>query len=83
MYRLPGYCGKGIPVPRVLCHSLTEVTEVPDKGTCTGIQHKFQKFRVRVTELTDVPGIVARASITHICNKNDVPVPQEFVAMGC
>ena len=43
---LPGYCNKGIPVPRVLCHSLTEVTEVPGKGM--GILQNVQKFRVRV-----------------------------------
>ena len=43
---LPGYCNKRIPVPRVLCHRLTEVTEVPGKGM--GILQNFQKFRVRV-----------------------------------
>ena len=43
---LPGYCNKDIPVPRVLCHSLTEVTEVP--GKCMGILHNLQTFRVRV-----------------------------------
>ena len=43
---LPGYCNKGIPVPRVLCDSLTEVTEVPGKGM--GILQTLQKFRVRV-----------------------------------
>ena len=43
---LPGYCNKGKPVPRVLCHNLTEVTEVPGKGM--GIFENFQKFRVRV-----------------------------------
>ena len=40
---LPGYCNKGIPLPRVLCHSLTEV---PGKGM--GILQNLQKFRVRV-----------------------------------
>ena len=25
------YCDNGIPVPRVLCHSLTEVTQVPGR----------------------------------------------------
>ena len=43
---LPGYCNKGILVPRVLCHSLTEVPEVPAKGM--GILQNLQKFRVRV-----------------------------------
>ena len=43
---LPGYCNKGIPVPRVLCHNLTEVTKVPGKGM--GILQHLQKFRVRV-----------------------------------
>ena len=43
---LPGYCNKGMPVPRVLCHSLTEVTEVPGKGM--GILQTLHKFRVRV-----------------------------------
>ena len=32
IHGLPGYCNKGMPVLRVLCHSLTEVTEVPGKG---------------------------------------------------
>ena len=27
--RYPRYCDKGIPVPRVLCHSLTKLTDVP------------------------------------------------------
>ena len=44
--RLPGYCDKGVPVPRVLCHSLAEVTGVPGKGT--GILQNLPKFRVRV-----------------------------------
>ena len=43
---LPGYCNKGIPVPRVLCDSLTEVTEVTGKSM--GILQNLQKFRVRV-----------------------------------
>ena len=42
----PGYCDKGMHIPRVLCHSLTEVTEVPGKGM--GILQNLQKFRVRV-----------------------------------
>ena len=41
-----GYCNRGLPVPRVLCHSLTELTEVPGKGM--EIVQNFQKFRVRV-----------------------------------
>ena len=59
---LPGYCNEGIPVPRVLCHSLTEVSEFPGKGM--RILQNFQKFRVRVrclTELPEFPGIVAQA----------------------
>ena len=43
---LTGYCNKVIPVPWVLCLSLTEVTEVPVKGM--GIIQNLQKFRVRV-----------------------------------
>ena len=63
---LPGYCNKGIPVPRVLCHDLTEVTEVPGKGmgiysTCRSSGHGYGS----VTELTEVPGFVARAYRTH------------------
>ena len=55
---LPGYCNKGIPVPRVLCHSLTEVAEVPSKrghgdltelseipGTGTEVLQNFRKFK--------------------------------------
>ena len=37
---------KGIPLPWVLCHSLTEVTEVPGKGM--GILQILHKFRVRI-----------------------------------
>ena len=68
---LPGYCNEGIPVPRVLCHSLTGVTEFPGKGV--RILQNFQKFQVlwhSRTELTEVssgqktcctrtPGLVA------------------------
>ena len=55
---LSGYYNKGIPVPRVLCHGLTEVTEVPGKGigilqnlqkspsTGTEVLQNFQKFRI-------------------------------------
>ena len=43
---LRGYCYKGIPGPRVLCHSLTQVTEVAGKGM--GVLQKLKKFRVRV-----------------------------------
>ena len=42
---LSGSCSKGIPVRRVLCHSLIEATEVPDKGM--RISQNLQKFRVR------------------------------------
>ena len=74
---LPGYCDKGIPVPRVFF--------VP-------VLQKSQKFRVRVwvsyrtyrnsgcgTEVlqnSEVPGIVARAYRTHVRYKNDIPVPR-------
>ena len=74
VYPYPGYC---------LCHSLTEVTEVPGEGM--GILQNLQKFRVRygiVTELTEVPGFVARAFRTHIRYKNDVPVPWVFVELA-
>ena len=50
-----------------------------------GILQKLHKFRVRygsVTELTEVPGIVARAYRTHIRYKNDIPVPRVFVALA-
>ena len=63
---LHGYCNKGIPVPRVLCHSLTEVTEVMGKGM--GILQNFRSSGYgygSVIELTEVPGIVARAYRTH------------------
>ena len=45
-YRAPRYCNKAIPVPRVLCHNLTGVTEVPGEGM--GIFQNFHKFRVRL-----------------------------------
>ena len=64
---LPGYCNKGMPVPRVLCHSLlTEITEVLGKGM--GILQNIRSSGYgygSVTELTEVPGIVARAYKTH------------------
>ena len=50
-----------------------------------GILQNLQKFRVRygsVTELIEVPGIVARAYRTHICYNNNVPVPRVFVALA-
>ena len=43
-----------------------------------GVLHNLQKFRVRyesVTELTEVPGIVARAKITHSSYKMINPYP--------
>ena len=50
-----------------------------------GTLQNLQKFRVRygsVTELTKVPGIVARAYITHKCHKNGIPVPRVRVALA-
>ena len=41
-----GYCYKRIPVPLVLCHSLTELTDVPGKGM--GFLQNFQNFLIRV-----------------------------------
>ena len=46
---------------------------------------ELTEFRVRygsVTELTEVPGIVARAYRTHIRYKNDIPVPRVLVALA-
>ena len=77
---LPGYCKKDIPVPRVLCHSLTEVTQVTGKGM--GILQNLQKFRVygygSVTELTEV----RRTELTEVPGRdeNAVPAPRIFVA---
>ena len=79
---LPGYCNKGIPVPRVLCHSLTEVTEVPGKGM--GIFQNLQKFRVRVRKCYRTRRISGhgRTQLTEVPSryKNAVPVPRVFVA---
>ena len=50
-----------------------------------GILRNLQKFRVRyrsVTELTEVPFIVARAYRTHMRYKNDIPVPRVLVALA-
>ena len=50
-----------------------------------GISQNLQKSRVRygsVTELTEVPGIVARAYRTHKRYKNYIPVPRVFVALA-
>ena len=66
---LPGYCSKCIPVPRVLCRTLSEVTQVLGKGTgtyrtCRSSRHGYES----VTELTEVPDkiIVAQAYRIHI-----------------
>ena len=50
-----------------------------------GILQNLQKLRVRygsVTELTEVPGIVARAYETRTHYENDVSVPRVFVALA-
>ena len=64
---LSGYCNEGIPVPRVLCHSFTEVTEVPGKGI--GTLQNLQQLRVRVrksyTTSASFPGMVAQACRIH------------------
>ena len=49
---LPGYCNKRIPVPRVLCHNLPKVTEVPG-GYKTCLPGYCDMGR---TELTEIPG---------------------------
>ena len=81
---LTGYCNKGILVPRVLCHSLIEVIEVPGKGMDlqelteapgmgTKVLQNSQKLRVLWhgrTELAEVPGRYKYAA----------PVPRVFVA---
>ena len=83
---LPGYCNKGIPVPRVLRHSLTVVTEVPSKGmgilqnlevpgTGAEVLQNAQKFRVLWHERTSLKQVPGR-------NQNDVPVRRVFVALA-
>ena len=50
-----------------------------------GVLQNLHKFGVRnesVTELTEVPGIVARAYRTHKSYKSDIPVPRVFVALS-
>ena len=63
LYPYPRYCGMG----------RTELTEIP--GTGMKVLQNFQKFRASIssgygyeslTELPEVPGIVARAYRTHI-----------------
>ena len=64
----PGYFYKGIPVPRVLCHGRTELTEVP--GTGMSVVRNSQKFGYgygNLTQLTEVPG--------RYTNVVPVPVP--------
>ena len=61
-----GYCYKRIPAPGVLCHRLTEVTDLPGEGT--GFLQNFQKFRVRVRKsyrTSRSSWYVARACRTH------------------
>ena len=50
-----------------------------------GVLENLHEFRVRygsVTELTEVPGIVARAHRSHIRYKNDTPVTRVLVALA-
>ena len=93
-----GYCGGGIqnsqkfragtkhavPVPRILWHGSCRTHK-----NCTGLKvvQNFQKFRVRgyesLTEVPEVPGIVARAYRTSRSlgrYKHAVPVSRVFVA---
>ena len=65
-----------------MCHSLTEVTEVPGKGM--GILQNFPTFRVEygdVTALTQVPGIAARGYRTHVSYTKFKPVPRVFLPL--
>ena len=54
-------------IPRVLCHSLTELTEVP--GTGTEDSRNSRKFRVWYGSLTKLTKVLGRYT-------NVVPVPQ-------
>ena len=84
----PGYYNKCIPVRRVLCHSLTKVTEVPGKSM--GTLQNLQAFRVGVRKCYRThrnsgycgPGEQStqkfRAGI-----KNAAPVPRVFLALEC
>ena len=84
---LPGYCNKGILVPRVLCHSLTEVTEVPGEGM--RILQNLQKFRVLVRKCYKTHESFGHCG-TGVQNpqkfragtKHAVPVPRVFVALA-
>ena len=84
-----GYCGHWctrIPVPEVLCHSLTELKEVPGKGM--GFLQSSRSsgcWYGSFTELPEVPGIVARAFRTHRSSeryKKAVPRTPSTVATG-
>ena len=44
--------------------------------------HKFQVQYGSVTELTKVPGVVARAYRTHVNYENDIAVPKVFVPLA-
>ena len=46
LYSEPSLYENAVPVPRVLWHWRTELTEVP--GTDMDVLHSLQKFRVRV-----------------------------------
>ena len=63
---LPGHCNEGIPVPRILWQSLTQMKEVPRRGmVILNILHKFPVLFGSVTEFAVALGFVARALITH------------------
>ena len=70
---LPGYyCNEGIPAPRVLCHSLAGATEFPGKGMYEDLTELFRSSGYGygcLTELPEVPGIVAQAYRTHRSSK--------------
>ena len=63
---LPGYCKKGIPVSRVLCQSSqkSQKFRVRVWGSCRTYSSCGYGYE-SVTELTEVPGIVAQAHRTH------------------
>ena len=63
--KLPGYCSKGLPAPRVLCQSYRS--------------HKSSGLGYRdLTKLTEIPGTIRKCYRTHRFRGTGLNVVQNF-----
>ena len=80
---LRGCCNKGIPIPRVLCHSLTEVTQVPGKGMIILQNFQVRKF-YRTSRSSGYCGTdVHNSQKFRVGTKHAVPVPRVLWPRAC